>query len=50
MEWGNIAALPRDVQEKIDATAREKLGAYCDGASCAFPHAVLLGTAAKPGP
>ncbi len=49
LEWGNIAALPQDVQQKIEVTARENLDAYRDGESYAFPHAVLLGTAVKPG-
>jgi ubiquinone/menaquinone biosynthesis C-methylase UbiE len=49
LEWGNIAALPQDVQQKIEATAREKLEAYRDGAGYAFPHAVLLGTAVRRG-
>ena len=49
LEWGNIAALPQDVQEKIEVTARENLESYRDGGGYAFPHAVLLGTAVKPG-
>jgi len=48
LEWGNIAALPRDVQKKIEVTAREKLEAYSHRDGYAFPHAVLLGTAVKP--
>lgn len=50
LEWGDIAALPKDVQRKIERTACENLEAYRDGAGYAFPHAVLLGTAVKPGP
>ncbi len=49
LEWGNIAALPQDVQQKIELTARENLDSYRDGGSYAFPHAVLLGTAVKSG-
>ena len=49
LEWGNIAALPQDVQQKIEVTARENLESYRDGASYAFPHAVLLGTAVRSG-
>jgi ubiquinone/menaquinone biosynthesis C-methylase UbiE len=48
LEWGNIAALPRDVQQKIEATARENLESYRDGGAYAFPHAVLLGSAVRP--
>ena len=50
LEWGNIAALPGEVQQKIEVTAREKLEAYSDGDGYAFPHAVLVGTAVKPRP
>jgi SAM-dependent methyltransferase len=49
LEWGHIAALPKDVQQKIELTARENLEAYRDGGGYAFPHAVLLGTASKLG-
>ncbi|MHC5022448.1 MAG: class I SAM-dependent methyltransferase [Planctomycetota bacterium] len=49
LEWGNIAALPRDVQQKIEVTARENLESYRDGGGYAFPHAVLLGAAVRPG-
>jgi hypothetical protein len=47
LEWGNIAALPQDVQRTIEVTARENLEPYRDGAGYAFPHAVLLGTAVR---
>jgi ubiquinone/menaquinone biosynthesis C-methylase UbiE len=49
LEWGNIAALPQDVQQNIECTARENLESYRDGGRYAFPHTVLLGTAAKSG-
>ncbi len=49
LEWGNIAALPQDVQQKIEVTARENLESYRDGTGYAFPHAILLGTAVRPG-
>jgi ubiquinone/menaquinone biosynthesis C-methylase UbiE len=49
LEWGNIAALPGDVQKKIRATAIENLSKYRDGDGYAFPHAILLGTAIKSG-
>lgn len=48
MEWGNIAALPQEVQQKIEVTARENLEPYRDGGGYAFPHTVLLGTAVRP--
>jgi SAM-dependent methyltransferase len=47
LEWGDIGALPPDVQAKIEATARDNLERYRDDGSYAFPHAVLLGTASK---
>lgn len=47
LQWGNIAALPQDVQQKIEITARENLEAFRDGCGYAFPHVVLLGTAVK---
>lgn len=50
MEWGDVGALPRETQQKIEATTRRNLAAYKDGAGYAFPHAVLLGTAVKGGP
>ncbi|MHC4946839.1 MAG: class I SAM-dependent methyltransferase [Planctomycetota bacterium] len=46
--WGNLAALPPDVQDRIEATAREHLEAYRREGAYAFPHEVLLGRAAKP--
>jgi SAM-dependent methyltransferase len=49
LEWGNIAALPKDVQQKIEVTACEKLESHRDGGGYGFPHAVLLGTASKLG-
>jgi ubiquinone/menaquinone biosynthesis C-methylase UbiE len=49
LEWGNITALPQDVQRKIEVTARENLEAYRDGGGYAFPHAVLLGTVVRLG-
>lgn len=48
MEWGNIAALPADVQEKIEASTRKNMQAFQQQSSFAFPHTVLLGVAAKP--
>ncbi len=46
-EWGNIAALPQDVQDRIEATTRENAKAYEQGGCFAFPHTILLGSAAK---
>ena len=46
-DWGNLAALPRDVQDKIEATTRENARPYEDGAGFSFPHTVLVGRAAK---
>lgn len=48
--WGNIGALPEDVQERIAADTRGNLEAcrQPDG-SFAFPHEVLLGSAGRAG-
>jgi len=44
-EWGNIAALPQDVQGRIEATTRENAEAYEQDGRFAFPHSILLGSA-----
>ena len=46
--WGNMAALPREVQDKIEATTRENLQPYGQEGEYAFPHETLVGSAAKP--
>ncbi len=45
--WGNMAALPPEVQGKIEATTRENLEPYAQEGGYALPHEVLLGSATK---
>jgi SAM-dependent methyltransferase len=49
-DWGNIAALPRQIQERIEATTRENASAYQQHEEFVFPHSVLLGVAVKASP
>ncbi len=46
--WGNMAALPQEVQDRIEATTRENLQPYEQEGEYAFPHEVLLGSATNP--
>jgi SAM-dependent methyltransferase len=46
-DWGNIAALPRQIQARIEATTRENARAYQQQEEFVFPHSVLLGVAVK---
>lgn len=45
--WGNISALPLDVQAKIRETTRANSEAFNKGGRFLFPHTALLGTALK---
>ena len=47
-DWGNMAALPQEVQDKITATTRENARPYAQSGQFVFPHAILLGKAVKP--
>jgi ubiquinone/menaquinone biosynthesis C-methylase UbiE len=47
-DWGNMAALPQEVQDKIKATTRENAQPYAQSGQFVFPHAILLGRAMKP--
>jgi ubiquinone/menaquinone biosynthesis C-methylase UbiE len=47
-DWGNMAALPQEVQDKIAATTRENAQPYMQREQFMFPHAILLGRAVKP--
>jgi len=47
-DWGNMAALPSEVQEKIKETTRENSQPYKQDEQYEFPHTALLGTALKP--
>jgi len=44
-DWGNIHALPRDTQDKIEASVRNNAAAYKNAAGYVFPHSVILGVA-----
>jgi len=46
-EWGNMSALPLEVQEKIRETTRINSQAFNKDGMFAFPHTVLLGVALK---
>jgi ubiquinone/menaquinone biosynthesis C-methylase UbiE len=46
-EWGNIGALPRHIQERIDQTTRSNALAYQQQGGFVFPHSVLVGAAAR---
>jgi SAM-dependent methyltransferase len=46
-DWGDIAALPQHVQDRIEATTRENARPYEQDGLFAFPHTILLGVAVK---
>jgi SAM-dependent methyltransferase len=46
--WGNMPALPQDVQERIEASTRENLLAFRKDGEYLLPHEVLLGRATNP--
>jgi SAM-dependent methyltransferase len=46
-DWGNMAALPEDTQEKIRESTRDNSQAYEESGRYAFPHAILFGSASK---
>jgi ubiquinone/menaquinone biosynthesis C-methylase UbiE len=47
-DWGNMTALPQEVQRQIEATARENAQPYHQHGQFVFPHTILLGRAVKP--
>jgi SAM-dependent methyltransferase len=47
-DWGNMAALPSEIQEKIKDTTRKNAQPYKQNGRYLFPHTALLGTALKP--
>lgn len=47
-DWGNIAALPATVRQRIEATTRANAAAYQREGRFVFPHSVLLGVTRKP--
>jgi len=46
-DWGNMAALPAEIQERIKDTTRENARLYEQDEGYSFPHSVLLGNARK---
>lgn len=46
-DWGNMSALPLEVQEKIRETTRTNSQAFNLGGMFVFPHTALLGVALK---
>lgn len=46
-DFGDMAALPSEIQEKIRETTRENARPYEQDGEFVFPHTVLLGTALK---
>ncbi len=46
-DWGNMASLPSETQQKIEETTRENAKPYEQNGGYAFPHTVLLGSAQK---
>lgn len=46
-DWGNMALLPSETQQKIEDTTRENAKRYEHDGGYAFPHSVLLGSARK---
>ena len=47
-DFGNMAALPPDVQDRIKESTRENAKPYEKDGRYEFPHSVLLGRATKP--
>jgi SAM-dependent methyltransferase len=47
-DWGNMAALPSEIQEKIQETTRENARPYKQDGQFELPHTALLGTALRP--
>jgi len=46
-DWGNMAALPAEVQTKIEASTRENAQPYEKDGRYTFPHSILFGSALK---
>ena len=47
-DWGHMAALPQEAQDKIEATTRENAQPYAQSGEFVFPHVILSGRAVKP--
>jgi ubiquinone/menaquinone biosynthesis C-methylase UbiE len=46
-DWGNMAALPSEIQEKIKETTRENAQPYKQDGQFVLPHTALLGAAVR---
>lgn len=46
-DWGNMAALPSETQDKIEGTTRENAEPFERNGRYAFPHSALVGSALK---
>jgi SAM-dependent methyltransferase len=46
-DWGNMAALPSETQEKIEETTRENAEPYRQDGRFVFPHTAILGSALR---
>jgi SAM-dependent methyltransferase len=46
-DFGNLAALPAEMQKKIEQTTRENAQAYEQDGGYVFPHSILFGSALK---
>jgi len=46
-DWGNLAALPREVQDRIERTTHSNALAYRQADGFAFPHTILVGVTTK---
>lgn len=46
-DWGNMATLPSEIQDKIEGTTRENAEPFEQNGRYAFPHSALVGSALK---
>ena len=46
-DWGNMAALPTEIQTRIEQTTRENARPYKQDGRYTFPHSILFGSALK---
>jgi hypothetical protein len=46
-DWGNIGALPRHIQQRIDDMTRSNARAYFQGGRFVFSHSILVGAASS---
>jgi SAM-dependent methyltransferase len=47
-DWGNMASMPKALQDKIEASTRENAQLYEENGRFTFPHSALVGSAVKP--